>query len=78
MIFFSHSSRIHGPTVFVIWLDPGVVSRISVVAVADPDLQIRGEGEQSQKNFFLALWASVWSKNKGGGGVPGSLPWIRH
>ena len=31
---------------------------------------------------FLALQASVWSKNKGGGGKgansPGPLPWIRH
>ena len=46
-------------------------------AVADPDLQFReGGGEVwdshpkpeiggwSQKQFFLALWASVWSKNK--------------
>ena len=33
-----------------------------------------GGGEQFQKNFS----ALVWSKNKGGGGVPGPLPWIRH
>ena len=60
MIFFSHSSRIHGPTVFVIWLDPGVVSRISVVAVADPDLQIRGEGGAvSKKLFFGPLGLSL-------------------
>ena len=38
-----------------------------------PDPQIRGPG--LQKNFFPALRASVWSKNKrgGGGGVPGPL-----
>ena len=32
-------------------------------------------------NFFSALRASFWSKNKGGGGgpgPPGSIPWIRH
>ena len=27
------------------------------------------------KTFFLALWASFWSKNKGG---PWPLPWIHH
>ena len=26
---------------------------------------------------FSALQASVWSKNKGRGGPPGPLPWIR-
>ena len=53
--------------------------------VVDPDLQIRGgggggkrEGPVSKKTFS-ALWASVWSKNKGGGAGPhGLLPWIRH
>ena len=49
-------------------------------SVADPDLQIRVEGGEVQgghsdpekrggsvtKNFFSALRASVWSKNKGG------------
>ena len=52
------------------------------VAVADPDLQIRkgwggghpdpeirGRGPVS-KIFFTALRASVWSKNKVGGGGP--------
>ena len=47
-------------------------------AVADPDLQMRGWGVHPdpevrgggtggcvKKNFFSALWASVWSKNKG-------------
>ena len=41
----------------------------------DPEIS----GARSQKKFFLALRASVWSKNKGGGGAPpGPLPWIRH
>ena len=46
------------------------------MAVADPDLQIMGGGElviqtlrkeggRIQKEYFSALWASVWSKNKG-------------
>ena len=54
-----------------------------VYSVADPDLQggggrghrdpeIRGVG--SPKNFFSALRASFWSKNKGGGGPPGPSP----
>ena len=34
-----------------------------------PDPEIRG-GEVSKK-FFWALWASVWSKNKVGGGGTG-------
>ena len=40
--------------------------------VADPDLQIRGEGGSGYpggpvlKIFFSALRASFWSKNKGG------------
>ena len=37
----------------------------------DTDLQIRGGGG-CLKHFFSALRASVWSKNKGGGGSPGS------
>ena len=45
-------------------------------ALLDPDLEIRGGG--SPKKCFLALWASVWSKNVGGGGGPGSLPCIHH
>ena len=38
----------------------------------DPDFEIRGgrgsswEGGQSPKKICSALWASVWSKNKGG------------
>ena len=33
-------------------------------SVTDPDLQIRGgEGGGGLKKCFLALWASVWSKN---------------
>ena len=62
--------------------------------VADPDLQIRGEGGGGHpdhkirgavlKNFFSAFRASVWSRSKwgqvwgGGVGPPGPLPWIRH
>ena len=55
----------------------------------DPDLEIRGGadleirgggkghrdpqiGGESQR--FLALWASVWSKNKRGAGPPGHSP----
>ena len=43
----------------------------------DPDLQIRrGGGEKREdpvsKKTFSALWASVWSKNKGG---EGQAPW---
>ena len=43
-----------------------------------PDPEIRWEG-RSQKKFFSALKASVWSKNKEreGGGGGGDIPWIR-
>ena len=34
-----------------------------------PDAEIRG-GARSQKQIFSALWASVWSKNKGGSPAP--------
>ena len=44
-----------------------------------PLVEVRGEGEsRSQKNFFSALQASLWSKSKGCPGPPGCLPWIRH
>ena len=42
---------------------------------------LRKKAARSPKEFFSALWASLWSKNKGGGGgggLPGPLPWIRH
>ena len=56
--------------------------------MADPDLQIRGEGwggggdghpdpdvgGPGLKNFFSALWASVWSKNKGETPAPRASP----
>ena len=53
--------------------------------MADLDLQIRGvpghpnpdiRGGAVSKKIFLALWASVWSKNMGGGGagLPGPSP----
>ena len=43
--------------------------------MADQELEIRGE--PGLKKMFSALWASVWSRNKGGGGAsppPGSSP----
>ena len=54
----------------------------SVCTVADPDLQIRGGhpdpeirgGPGLPQIFFLALWASFWSKNEGGGALPGFAP----
>ena len=56
--------------------------------MADPDLQIRvGPGHPDPeirvggrfpKKIFPALRASFWSKNKGGAGPPGPLPWIHH
>ena len=36
------------------------------------DPEIRGGGGGSKKNFFSALQAPVWSKNKWGSGPPGS------
>ena len=64
-----------------------IFTRITVV---DPDRQLSGwgggggghphpeirEGGGSVKKIFWALQASVWSKNKGGGG--GVVPWIHH
>ena len=56
----------------------------SLLAVVDPHFRVsrgqssrpwdNGGGAGSQKNIFLALWASVWSKTKreGGRGSPGS------
>ena len=42
------------------------------------DLEIREGGGPSPKKMFSALRVSVWSKNKGGGGSSGPLPWICH
>ena len=44
-----------------------------MLAMEDSDLQIRGGGGVGSglQNLFSALRASVWSKNKGGWGVPG-------
>ena len=39
-------------------------------------VRLRGRGG-SQKFFFSALRASVWSENKGGR-LPRTLPWIHH
>ena len=41
----------------------------------DPDIKGRGPG---LKNFFSALRASCWSRNKAGGGEGGWIPWNRH
>ena len=57
--------------------------------VADPDPQIKGGGGghpdpeirgggQSSKKVFLALWASLWAKNKGNCWAPWAQPWIHH
>ena len=48
----------------------------------DPDYKITGGGGgggewQVSKKFFAAPRALVSSKNKGGLGPPGPLPWIR-
>ena len=65
---------------------------IILCPLVDPDLKIRGggrgggghldpeiRGARSQKKFFSALWASVWSKNKGGRGrPPRASPLDRH
>ena len=53
---------------------------IIVFAVLDPDLEMGeggGGGRVVTKKIFLALWASVSSKTKGGGS-PRPLPWICH
>ena len=44
------------------------------VGSGHPDQEIKGGGGGGGlKKIFLALWASVWSKNKWGGGLsPGS------
>ena len=63
---------------------------IVLVTVADPDLQMKGGGEGGghpdpeirgavSKKYILAFRASVWSKDKEGGGrPPGPPPRIRH
>ena len=44
-----------------------------------PVIQTLGWGEGGfKKIYFSTLRASVWSRNKGGVGPPGPLPWIRH
>ena len=38
----------------------------------DPEIRVGGGGAgDGLKKFFSGLWASVWSKNGGGGGYPG-------
>ena len=41
----------------------------------DPELR-KGPGVRKKK--ISALWASVWSKNRGRGERGGGGPWIRH
>ena len=66
---------------------PHLVNILWLTTVLDPDLEIsvdRGWGQssrpldkgeaQSPKKRFWALWASLWSTNKGGGGVGGQPP----
>ena len=59
-----------------------------VVVVTVPDLDFEMGGERSSrhldkgrgwspKTFFSPLRTSVWSKNRGGAGPSGPLPWIR-
>ena len=61
------------------------VTHLIITAVLDPDLEIRlggGGGAHPvpyirgavSKKFFSALLASVWSKNRGGGGPSGPSP----
>lgn len=47
------------------------------VSSSHPDAEIRGVPDL-KKNFFLALQALFWSKNKGGGVPPRPLPLIHH
>ena len=65
---------------------------VVLVTVAEPDLQMKGGGgggggghpdpeirRAVSKKIISAFRASVWSKDKGGGGrPPWPLPWIRH
>ena len=62
-------------SVFSLWpLQWQIQTKIRRGGHPDPEIK----GGQSPKKIFSALWASVWSKNKGGHRSPGSLPWIRH
>ena len=61
-----------------------------VNTVPDPELEMGGGGEWAAviqtlrkgggglRKIFFDLRASIWSENKGGGGVPGPFPWMRH
>ena len=61
-------------SVFSLWpLQWQIQTKIRTGGHPDPEIK----GGQSPKKIFSALWASVWSKNKGGHRSPGSLPWIR-
>ena len=57
--------------VFSLWpLQWQIQTKIRTEGHPDPEIK---EG-QSPKKIFSALWASVWSKNKGGTGPPGPSP----
>ena len=56
--------------------------RINTVTLPDPDLEMRGGGSSRPLDKIVARspkkMFSVWSKNKGGPGPPGPLPYVRH
>ena len=54
-------------------MDPDLQIRGGGGGVGHPDPEITG-GTLSPKTFFSALWASFWSKNKGGACSPGPSP----
>ena len=57
------------------WSDGQILTAVLYISVADPDLQIRGEGagDDLKKKIFSALRTSLSSKNKGGGAPPPGL-----
>ena len=72
-------------TRFKSFISPLTILNVKVyftIAMPDPNLEIKGGGRSPrpldkgggdghQKKIFSALRESVWSKNKGGGGLPG-------
>ena len=60
------------------WITKCWTRKVASLTVPDRDLEIRGApshpdplmgGGAVSKKFFFALWASVWSKNKGDPGL---------